>query len=318
MSRLTLDHFQGAILGLAVGDAIGSAWEGMPADMIYSMGPADRIVEHAARDPIYYTDDTQMTISVVQELVERKCIDKYSLAKRFAENYHPDRGYGQGARRIINAIGFGEDWEAIARNIFNGDGSLGNGAAMRVAPLGLFFYPNFDEIVIQAELSAAPTHCHEIGVDGGRLVAIAAALSAGSSGSKLDRTSFLQKLLTFAKTEEFQWQIEHALQISPFQTLIAFGNSLEAHRSVMTSILCFVDSPDDYVATIARAIGQGNDVDTLAAMAGAISGARVGLSGIPDYLVDCLEDNHKGKTFLLDLAEDLWLAYQSNQPNRTL
>lgn len=76
MSRLTLDHFQGVILGLAVGDAIGSAWEGMPADMIYSMGPADRIVEHAARDPIYYTDDTQMTISVVQELVERKCIDK--------------------------------------------------------------------------------------------------------------------------------------------------------------------------------------------------------------------------------------------------
>ena len=315
MSRLTLDQFQGVLLGLAVGDAIGSAWEGMPADMIYSMGPADRIVEHLNRDTIYYTDDTQMTISVVQELVEHRGINKYRLAKRFAENYHPDRGYGQGARRIINAIGFGEDWEAVARTIFNGDGSLGNGAAMRVAPLGLFFYPNFDEIVFQAELSAAPTHCHEVGVDGGRLVAAAAGLSAHSSGSKFDRTSFLQKLHAHAKTEEFQWQIEHALQLSPFQTLIAFGNSLEAHRSVMTSILCFADSPDDYAATIARAIGQGNDVDTLAAMAGAICGARVGLSGIPEYLVNCLEDNHQGKTFLLDLAENLWLAHQSIQRN---
>lgn len=300
-------------MGLAVGDAVGSAWEGVPADMIYSMGPADRIVEHAKRDPIYYTDDTQMTISVLQELIERKSINKYSLAKRFAENYHPDRGYGQGARRIINSIGFGEDWETVARTIFNGDGSLGNGAAMRVAPLGLFFYPNFDEILVQAELSAAPTHCHEIGVDGGRLIATAAALAADSSGSKLNRISFLQELHSVAKTEEFQWQIEHALQLSPFQTLIAFGNSLEAHRSVMTSILCFVDSPDDYVATIARAIGQGNDVDTLAAMAGAICGARVGLSGIPEYLVDCLEDNHQGRTFLLDLAENLWLTHQSIQ-----
>lgn len=311
LSPLTLDQFQGCLMGLAVGDAVGSAWEGMPADMIYSMGPADRIVEHPKRDTIYYTDDTQMTISVVQELIERRSINKHSLAKRFAENYHPDRGYGQGARRIINAIGFGEDWEALARNIFNGDGSLGNGAAMRVAPLGLFFYPNLDEIVLQAELSAAPTHCHEIGVDGGRIVAVAAALSARSTGALFDRTSFLKELLGYAKTEEFQWQIEHALQLDSFQTLIAFGNSLEAHRSVMTSILCFADSPDDYAATVARAIGQGNDVDTLAAMAGAICGARVGLSGIPNYLVDCLEDNQQGKTFLLDLAERLWLVHGS-------
>lgn len=311
LSRLTLDQFQGVVLGLAVGDAIGSAWEGLPADMIYSIGPAEKIVEHSKRDPLFYTDDTQMTISVVQELIERRSIDKHLLAKRFAENYHPGRGYGQGARRIINAIGHGEDWEVVARTIFNGDGSLGNGAAMRAAPLGLFFYPNFDQVILQAELSAAPTHCHEIGVDGGRLIAAAAGLSAHSSDSRFNRKPFLQQLLAFAKTEEFQWQIEHALKLRPFQSLIAFGNSLEAHRSVMTSILCFADSPDDYAATIARAIGQGNDVDTLAAMAGAICGARVGLSGIPKHLMDCLEDNHQGKTFLLDLAEKLWLEHQS-------
>jgi poly(ADP-ribose) glycohydrolase ARH3 len=311
IQRISIDQFQGVIMGLAVGDAVGSAWEGMPAEMIFAMGPADKIVQHATREAIHYTDDTQMTIGVAQELVERKAMDKYSLAKRFAENYHPDRGYGQGARRIINAIGFGEDWEYMARTIFNGEGSLGNGAAMRVAPIGLFFSPDFDEIVAQAEMSASPTHCHEIGVDGARLIAAATALAALSSGSEFDRTLFLRQLMPFAKTEEFQWQIEQSLQLSPFQSLMAFGNSLEAHRSVMTSILCFADSPNDYAATIARAIGQGNDVDTLAAMAGALSGARLGLTGIPENLLECLEDNFQGKTFLLELAEKLWNAHES-------
>ena len=64
-----------------------------------------------------------------------------------------------------------------------------------------------------------------------------------------------------------------------------------------------------YTESIARAIGQGDDVDTLAAMAGALSGARLGISGIPERLLSCLENHHQGRTFLLDLANRLWLRH---------
>jgi poly(ADP-ribose) glycohydrolase ARH3 len=305
VTTLRHDQFAGCILGLAVGDALGAKWEGLTADLIYEMGPANAIVAHDSGEPIFYTDDTQMTIGVVQALLARGEIEKHSLAAQFAANYHPDRGYGQGARRIINAIGAGEDWERVAAEVFQGKGSLGNGAAMRVAPIGLFFAPDLDRVAREAALSASPTHCHEIGVDGARLMAVAAALAAMSYGQPFHRNKFLTALLSAAQTEEFQWQIGHALQLGRFDSLASFGNSLEAHRSVMTAIMCFANSPDSYTESVSRALGQGNDVDTLAAMAGALSGARLGLSAIPTRLIESLEDGDQGKSFLFELAARL-------------
>ncbi len=91
---------------------------------------------------------------------------------------------------------------------------------------------------------------------------------------RFHRRQFLTDLQPFARTEEFQWQIEHALALEPYQSLSVFGNRLEAHRSVMSSILCFADSPNDYGEAVSRAIGLGDDVDTLAAMAGTLVGNR--------------------------------------------
>jgi poly(ADP-ribose) glycohydrolase ARH3 len=306
LTALRQDQFEGVVIGLAVGDALGAAWEGLDPYLIYKLGPADKIVAHDGGETIFYTDDTQMTIGIVQALLDRGEIEKHALAKHFAANYHPDRAYGQGARQIINAIGAGDDWERVAAEVFQGKGSLGNGAAMRVAPLGLYFAPDLDVVARQAALSASPTHCHEIGVDGARLMAVAAALAAMSNGQPFQRDMFLHELLSVAQTEECQWQIGHAMKLGPLDSLGSFGNSLEAHRSVMTSIMCFANAPDSYCEAVSRAIGQGNDVDTLAAMAGALSGARLGISAIPPRLIESLEDGEQGKTFLLELAGRLY------------
>ena len=67
----TLSQFQGCLLGGAVADAVGAPWEGMSTGLIFTMGPADRIVRHESRETIYYTDDTQMTIGVVETLLDR-------------------------------------------------------------------------------------------------------------------------------------------------------------------------------------------------------------------------------------------------------
>lgn len=301
----SLSQFQGCLLGKAVADGLGAPWEGAPAGLLYDAGPAAKIVEHATGETLRYTDDTQMAIGVAEVLCEFGRIDAGALAGRFVANYDPNRGYGQGARKILRAIESGVDWRVAAQEAFAGAGSLGNGAAMRAAPIGVFFAGDLDRVAHEAELSALPTHAHLIGIDGARLLSVSAALAARSAGSPLDRGEFLTMLRQCARTEEFQWQIDHAMQLEPYQSLIVFGNCIEAHRSVMTSILCFVDSPDDWARAVARAIGQGDDVDTLAAMTGALCGARLGIEAIPARLVDCLEDEEQGRTYLFELAARL-------------
>ncbi|WP_435021662.1 ADP-ribosylglycohydrolase family protein [Tundrisphaera sp. TA3] len=293
------DRFEGCLLGLAIGDGLGAPYEGLPEDVIFAMGPADAIVADFPEPVIRYTDDTQMTIAVAEALVAREEIEEESLCAAFTAHYDPDRGYGPGARRILGAMRDGQDWRSVARDVFPG-GSLGNGAAMRVAPIGLLFGDDLDRVAEQAERSARPTHLHPIGIDGARLMAVAVALA--SRGGPFDRKAFFRDLAPFAETEEFRWQLSVARRLRRSDGVGGFGNGLEAHRSVTTALAIFAASPDDYPAVVARAIGQGNDVDTLAAMAGALAGARLGLAGIPPVLVSKLEEGHQGRSHILSLA----------------
>lgn len=296
------EQFTGCLLGMAVGDAVGAPYEGLLDDIIYRLGPADAIVARAPEEVLRYTDDTQMAIGLAEALIESGEVVEETLCAAFAANYDPDRGYGQGARKILQAIRDGEDWRHLATEIFPG-GSLGNGAAMRVAPVGLLFCDDLDSVSEQAERSALPTHTHPVGIDGARLLAVAVALALRPG--PFDRRAFFLALTPFARTEEFRWQLSIASQLGRTGSVAGFGNSLEAHRSVMTSIAIFAASPDDYPAAIARAIGQGNDVDTLAAMTGALVGARLGIEAIPSHLLDALEDRGKGRRYIAGLADRL-------------
>ena len=69
----------------------------------------------------------------------------------------------------------GGDHRAVAENMFPG-GSFGNGAAMRVAPVGLFFHADLDRLWEQARLSALPTRVHPLGIEGAQVLAMAVAL----------------------------------------------------------------------------------------------------------------------------------------------
>lgn len=304
------DQFVGCLMGLAVGDAVGAEFEGLPGWMIYNRGPARRIVETPTEETRYYTDDTQMAIGVAETLVECGEICEEKLCEAFGRNYDPARCYGQGARRLIEAMIDGGDWRELAKTIFPG-GSLGNGAAMRVAPVGLLFCDDLDRVAEQAELSARPTHLHPLAIDGARLIALAVALVVREEN--FDRTEFLAELHCRAQTEEFQWQLSTLNKLTPDDSIASFGNMLEAHRSVTTAIACFANSPDSYTETISHAIGLGDDTDTLAAMAGAISGARLGISGIPSHLLSSVENNQKGRDYIANLADQLYQAYRKSR-----
>ena len=102
---------------------------------------------------------------------------KTRLAQVFARRYRrePRRGYGGTAHQILRAIGDGVHFATAAGQAFSCMGSMGNGAAMRVAPLGAYFAEDLAQVVAQARASAAVTHAHPDGQAGAIAVAVAAA-----------------------------------------------------------------------------------------------------------------------------------------------
>jgi poly(ADP-ribose) glycohydrolase ARH3 len=301
------DRFVGCLLGLAVGDGLGGRYEGLTAqDIFHQVGTPDVIATNPSGETLYYTDDTQMTIGVAETLIEHGQIDGSELMKAFAANYHPDRGYGKGARQIIGTAIEGGDWRAVAETVFPG-GSLGNGAAMRVAPVGLLFCDDPDAVWQQARLSARPTHRHPVGIEAAQVMALAVALAA--KAETIDRRAFLGELLRRAETDEIRWALKTAIRLKRGDSIAVLGSTLEAHRSVVTAIAAFAATPADYPLAVGRVIGLGDDTDTLAAMTGALCGAFGGIDAVPAGLVEKLEEQGKGGRYIRELAERLYERY---------
>ncbi|MCA9201293.1 MAG: ADP-ribosylglycohydrolase family protein, partial [Planctomycetales bacterium] len=239
------------------------------------------------------TDDTQMMIGVTQALIQDGQIESATLQHYFVKNYVASRGYGRGARMVLQAMSEGADHRHWVDSQFPG-GSFGNGAAMRVAPIGLVFRHDSTKLFEQADLQSKLTHTHPLGTEGARLIAMAVAYCVSSRN--FDRNEFFDRLLECATSEEYRHKIRMAAAATKLSDLESIGNGIAAHESVVTAIGCFALTPNDYARTIAHAILLGGDTDTIAAMAGAISGAYQGESAIPSVWLSALEDDYQGHT----------------------
>jgi poly(ADP-ribose) glycohydrolase ARH3 len=306
------DRFRGCLLGLAIGDALGGKFEAQDAAAIRARFPTVRDLIEYPREEIWYTDDTQMAIGVAETLADHGEIVEERLCAAFVANYVPARGYGRGARAVLEAMEAGEDYRRVAERYFPG-GSYGNGAAMRVAPVGLLFRDDRRRLWEQARLSALPTHLHPLGVEGARLLALAIAL--GSRGQPFDRLAFFGELLSACESTQYRDKIAAAAGARSAEDLAALGNGIEALQSVPTAIASFALTPDSYEDTVANVILLGGDTDTLAAMAGAISGAHLGAGKLPQRLVGLLESSPKGRTYLIHLADRLIAAAERLKPS---
>jgi poly(ADP-ribose) glycohydrolase ARH3 len=315
LEPLTLeDRFVGSLLGLAVGDALGGCFEGQSPDYITGRFPTpEALLAAPLRETMLYTDDTQMAIGVAEALVEDGAICEATLCRIFAANYVPSRGYGWGARRVLEAMEEGRDYRAVAESHFPG-GSYGNGAAMRVAPVGLFFHAEPDKVARQAELSALPTHRHPLGIEGAQLLALAVAHCVRCA--TLDRAALFDELRERCRSDVFRNKVDLAATTRAPAELPALGNGIQAQESVVTAIASFASSPDDYMTAIGRAILLGGDTDTIAAMTGALAGALLGAAAIPQQLLARLEDHPetKGRTYIADLARRLHRAANIGEP----
>jgi ADP-ribosylglycohydrolase len=165
-----------SLLGLSVGDAFGAQF--FADDNRHLRGD-----ETAVPPPPWpWTDDTEMACNLVDILLRYDGVDQDALAAAFAARYDPYRGYGPGTVVLLRALRTGGSWRSVARAQFGGGGSMGNGAAMRVAPLGAHYPGDLDRAAAEAAASAEVTHAHPEGVAGAVAVAVAAAYAAAASG----------------------------------------------------------------------------------------------------------------------------------------
>jgi poly(ADP-ribose) glycohydrolase ARH3 len=289
------DRAAGALLGTFVGDALGMPFEGharaaMPTviDMVHARGGRGT-----------YTDDTQMMIALAESLIERGRVEAEHLARAFRRAYDPGRGYGGGTRRVLELWAGGTPVADAARQIFGGQGSRGNGAAMRIAPIAVRFRDEPERLPEQAEASARLTHAHPVGVDG-------AVVQATAIGAALRDEPILDGARAAARTEEMRAALEEVAELLRERSRRAeayarLRSSFDACEAVCAAIYSTLAHPS-FEAAVRFAVSLGGDTDTVAAMTGAIAGARDGARAIPQRWLDELEDDERGRSHVEGLA----------------
>ena len=245
------------MLGAVAGDIIGSVHEFLQGKTM----DFPLFVE-ASR----FTDDTVLTIAVADCLLTgASYVDKFHEYTRT----YPDRGYGTGFWLWV---------ESGSREPYN---SWGNGAAMRVSPVG-FALPTLEEVLREAKRSAEVTHNHPEGIRGAQ--ATAAAVFLGRQGeSKTRIREFIQ--------QKFGYDLNRS--IADIRPTYSFNESCQG--TVPEAIIAFLES-SDYEETVRLAISLGGDADTLACIAGGIAEAFYG--GVPTSIAECamarLDDSLRG------------------------
>jgi poly(ADP-ribose) glycohydrolase ARH3 len=296
--------FLGGMLGSALGDAIGELAFRSPEE-------AKLRTEIACADVLVYTDDTAMAIGLAESILHLGHLDPQHLGDTFRINHlhEPWRGYAVGPPTIFALVtDRGISYSQAARSLFGGQGSFGNGAAMRVAPVGLFFHDSAD-LDEQARASAAVTHAHPIGIDGAAVLALAVAQAAALSPQEpFPFETFCHELIAFAHTAEIrdkmiQVQTLIADQVAPDEAAWRLGQSVAVHESLPFALYSFLRYPKAYEACLFCAVLNGGDRDTLGAMAGAVSGAYLGVETILLSWREKLENGQYIERLARELAE---------------
>ena len=283
---------RGALLGVALGDALGAPFEGR-----HGIDPA-AVDELIASDGILrWTDDTHMMLALAESLLACDgVVQAQHLGYTFAAAYReqPWRGYGAGPPRVFAPASRGVSYVDAAGTLFDGAGSLGNGAAMRCAPAAVVGFPDPGLSMPIAADQAVVTHAHPEGRDGAVMLAAVVHLGLATPTTEpLD--------INRIKPGELQLQspamravwgelLDAATSTSKLTELAQqLGTSPAASHSVPTAIAVALAVDGDVISTIRAAIVLGGDTDTIAAMAGSVAGAHHGIAELPADLMARLE-----------------------------
>jgi len=307
------DQYSGCLIGQCLGDALGFVVEG------FSPQACKRYIEDILRTgqtidfghfPFLfgqYSDDSQLARELMQSYEERRKFDPTDYAERIKLIFAEKRivAFGYSTKEAAKKLAQGVSWEESGTPA----PSAGNGSAMRAAPIGLFFFDDPQTLVQAAHNQGRITHTDPRCSAGA--VAISGAIALALQNEAIDAGSFISTLAEWTSVVDarfaselkklVEWLPKPPEEAATFIVNAGFdaeyidddewkGMSAYVISSVLWSLYSFLKTPDDYWETICTAIGVGGDVDTTAAMAGAVSGAHLGISAIPARLTGYLND----------------------------
>lgn len=279
-------HAHASLDGLVMGDAFGDSW--------FTRSDEDAEELRAARElrpaPWSWTDDSAMAFVLFAHLTAHGEVQPGALAGEFAAEYErdPNRGYGPSMHGILRRIGDGEDWQAVTTGQFGGQGSYGNGAAMRVAPLGAWFRDDLKVAAEQARLSALTTHAHPEAVAGAVAVAVAGALAAaGTDQQAAPRAEFLREVASQVPESDVRSGLLVAANLSGRTSVrhaaavLGSGTLISAPDTVPFALWSAAGQLDDLPEALWQTVAGWGDRDTTCAIAGGVVAARTGTGDIP-------------------------------------
>ena len=282
------EQYLGCLVGLAVGDALGYPVEGMSLRQIHQkygpLGLGDFASRHG-HPPGSYSDDTQLTLAVARALLEAgdKSVDELmqAMARQFLAWYQSSdsaRGPGLSTLAACANLARGVAWnESGIRD------AKGCGAAMRVAPLALYFCRDREKLRHVAEQSALITHAHPIAV----AAAVVNACAVAHVLEKEPVDELLDNLLRVAaplstEMEAALRKLKQCQGSDPPAAFAQIGETGSGDHVVASGLFCFLRTAEDYRASVLAGVNCSGDSDSIAAVAGALSGAYNGISAIPE------------------------------------
>ena len=304
------ERFAGCIFGLAIGDALGFPTEFLSLGEIrarYGPEGVTDLESAGGLPPGCYSDDTQMTLAVTRGLVAAR--DGLADAERVIESICRElvvwletealavpRAPGNTCLRGCRELQRGVSWRDSG-DIY----SKGCGAAMRSAPIGLVYHDRPALLREVAYGASICTHAHLAGIASG--IATAYLTSLALHGDLGDPVG---KLLDFVGdlSEEFNAkvrQVDAALGLEPDAAFAMLGGGWVGDEAVAGALYCVLRSPDGYRQTVLTGANTQGDSDSIACIAGALSGARNGLAAIPPRWIERVENRPR----LADTAAEL-------------
>jgi len=264
--NISIENAKKSLDGLSLGDAFG--------ELFFRRSPFYTKFDALPMTPWKWTDDTHMALSIVEILKLHHRIEQDALATAFARRYQndPARGYAGGAHRLLGEVAQGANWRDVSPRLF-GNGSYGNGGAMRAAPIGGFFYEDLRKTAKEAELSAEVTHAHIEGKAGAIAVAVAAAIAA--SRPYPTGRDFLKEIIPFIPDGTTKSRVELATKIPPEAfwdavKQLGTGHEVSAQDTVPFCLWNAAYLLGNYEDALWSTIKGMGDVDTTCAIVGGI------------------------------------------------
>jgi len=274
------DRFRGCLLGLAVGDAVGTSVEFEPRG---SFRPVIDMVGGGpfGLKPGQWTDDTSMALCLAESLIEKQGFDARDQMDRYVRWYREGHLSSTGACFDIGSttrsalLGFEQAGEPFSGS--TDPYSAGNGSLMRLAPIPMFFYPDVEKAVLYASDSSRTTHGEVEFLD-------ACCLYAFMLSKGLDGTPKNDILFGVTNTVVMQGQSPKIQAIAAGEYRDKAADQIRGSGYVVESLeaaLWCLHTTDTFRDAILKAVNLGDDADTTAAVCGQIAGAHYGESGIP-------------------------------------